>query len=67
MSGLGWRSLADLRSEPALIVAVGDLIRTGENSHPHYRVIAIAEDKAWIRDTQYGTDQVVPIDRCSKI
>ena len=67
MSGLAWRSLADERSEPALPVAVGDLIRTGENFHPHYQVIAVSEDRAWIRDTQHRTDHIVPVDRCKRI
>jgi hypothetical protein len=67
VSGLAWRSLADIRSEPVLPVKVGDLIRTGENFHPHYHVIALTEDRAWIRDTQHGTDHVVLIDRCRRL
>ena len=67
MSGLAWRSLADVRGEPVLPVKAGDLIRTGESLHPRYHVIAVTEDRAWIRDTQYGTDHIVPIDRCHRI
>ena len=47
--------------------APGDLVRTGENFHPHYRVIAVTGDKAWIRDVQYGSDHIVPADRCRAI
>ncbi len=67
MSGPAWRSLADVREEPTLPVTVGDLIRTGDNFHPHYRVIAVTDDKAWISDVQRGSDHVVPIARCRKI
>ena len=67
MSVLAWRSPADLLGEGMARVSVGDLIRTGENFHPHYHVIAMTDDRAWIRDTQHGTDHIVPIDRCHRI
>jgi len=67
VSGLGWRSLADVRGEPALPVCVCDLVRTSENFHPHYSVIAVADDRVWIRDVQHGTDHVVPIGKCQRI
>ena len=62
MNAAAWRSPANLLGQA--IPTVGGLVRTGENSHPHYHVIAVTEDRAWIRDTQHGTDHVVPIDRC---
>lgn len=67
MSSLARRSLANVCGEPELPVRVGDLIRTGGNSHPHFRVIALAEDRAWVRDTQHGTDHIVPLSRCRRI
>jgi hypothetical protein len=67
VSVLAWRSPTDPEGEATSQVAVGDMIRTGENFHPHYQVIAMTEDRAWIRDTQHGTDHVVPIDRCRRI
>ena len=67
MSVLAWRTPTDLRGEATRQVAVGDRIRTGENFHPQFRVIALTEDRAWIRDIQYGTDHIVPVDRCRKI
>jgi hypothetical protein len=67
VSVLSWRSSADLFGEMPAPVAVGDLVRTGENFHPHYNVIALTDDRAWVRDTQHGTDHVVPIDRCRRI
>lgn len=45
-------------------IAAGDVIRTGENSYPRYRIVAISDDKAWIRDVQAGGDHIVPLGRC---
>jgi hypothetical protein len=42
-------------------ICPGDIVRTGENLYPEYRVIATSEDRAWVRDVQYGTDHIVPI------
>jgi hypothetical protein len=67
VSAAAWRSPANLLGETVPSVSVGDLVRTGENSHPHFHVIAVTEDRAWIRDTQHGTDHIVPVDRCNKI
>ena len=66
MKSNAWRSLIDFQCR-ATYVAVGDVVRTGENSHPQFRVIAVTEDRAWIRDLQYGADHIVPVDRCRKI
>ena len=66
MKSNAWRSPTDFRGR-ATYVAVGDVVRTGENFHPHFRVIAVTEDRAWIRDLQYGADHIVPVDRCRKI
>ena len=67
MNALAWKSPADLLGEGTAHVSVGDVIRTGENFHPHYLVIALSEDRAWIRDTQHGADHIVPIKRCLRI
>ena len=67
MKSNAWRSPTDLTGEATLHVAAGNLIQTGENSHPHFHVIAVTEDRAWIRDTQHGTDHIVPIGRCRVI
>jgi hypothetical protein len=64
---LAWRTPTDLFGEATGQVAVGDLIRTGENFHPHYQVIAMSEERAWIRELQHGTDHIVPVDRCQRI
>lgn len=62
-----WLPPADLRGATTPSVAAGDRIRTGDNRHPHYEVIALSEDRAWVRDLKYGTDHIIPIDRCRKI
>ena len=67
MSALAWRSPADLLGNSIAQVSAGDVVRTGENFHPYYQVVALTADRAWIRDTQHGTDHVVPIDRCHRI
>ncbi len=48
-------------------IAIGDLVRTGTNSFPHYQVLAVYGDKAWIRDVQYGTDGITSLNLCRKI
>ena len=67
MTSLAWRSLEDVRGGRPPHATVGDIVRTGQNFHPHYRVIAVSADRAWIRDVQRGTDHVIPVDRCSRI
>jgi hypothetical protein len=64
---LAWRSPPDIGNHASPIIDVGDLVRTGENLYPHYEVIAVSEDRAWVRDIQYGTDQIVPVERCNMI
>lgn len=61
------RSPTNLLGGATLHLAVGDVVRTGDNFHPHYHVIAVAEDRAWIRDIQHSVDHIVPIDRCRKV
>jgi len=49
------------------VIGVGDIVRSGENRYPHYRVLAINGDRAWVRDVQYGTDYIVAIAEFHKI
>ena len=48
-------------------IAIGDLVRTGPNLFPHFTVIAVHGDKAWVRNTQNGVDGLALVDRCRKI
>lgn len=45
----------------------GDLVRTGPNLYPHYTVVAVSGDKAWVRNVQTGVDGLTPLVRCRKI
>lgn len=45
----------------------GDLVRTGANLFPHYEVIAVDGDKAWVRNTQSSKDDITPLARIRKI
>ena len=48
-------------------IIVGDLVRTGANAFPHYQVIAVFGDKAWVRDVQDGSDGITSVRLCRKI
>ena len=48
-------------------IQVGDLVRTGPNLYPHYSVIAVNGDKAWVRNVQSGLDGLTSVNRCRKI
>ena len=67
MSKLAWRSPADLLGGLAPPISVASFARDGENAHPHYQLIAIGDDSAWMRDVQSGTDHVLPKARSQNI
>jgi hypothetical protein len=48
-------------------IRVGDLVRSGPNLHPHFEVVAVHGDKAWVRNVQTGTDHLAMLSRCRKI
>ncbi|HEY5721742.1 MAG TPA: hypothetical protein VIT45_05420 [Allosphingosinicella sp.] len=64
MNEAAWSSPAGLSGGAASPVDAGDRVRIGANFHPHYEVIAISGDRAWLRGLQYGTDHVIPIGLC---
>lgn len=45
----------------------GDIVRMGPNLHPHYAVVAVNGDKAWVRDVQSGADHLARLSRCRKL
>ena len=49
------------------VIAAGDMVRTGPNLFPHYTVIAVNGDKAWLRNVQTGVDALADLGRCRKI
>lgn len=48
-------------------ILAGDLVRTGANAFPYYKVIAVYGDKVWVRDVQYGSDGITNLTLCRKI
>jgi len=48
-------------------ILAGDLVRTGPNAFPYYKVIAVHGEKVWVRDVQYGTDGITSLTLCRKI
>lgn len=45
----------------------GDQVRCGENLYPHFEVIAINGDKAWLRNVTDGSDHLALLSRCRKL
>jgi hypothetical protein len=48
-------------------IHAGDTVRMGENFHPHYQVIAVSDDKAWVRNVLTGVDCLAALARCRKL
>lgn len=48
-------------------IQTGDLVRTGPNLFPHFTVMAVVGDKAWVRNTETGVDGITGTMRCRKI
>jgi len=48
-------------------ISVGDLVRTGPNLYPHFEVVAVHGDKAWVRNVLNGSDHLALLSRCRKI
>ena len=45
----------------------GDLVRTSQNLYPHFNVIAVSGDKAWLRNIETGLDGLTTLSRCRKV
>jgi hypothetical protein len=48
-------------------IQVDDLVRTGPNMRPHFVVVAVSGDKAWLRNVDTGADALAALDRCRRI
>jgi len=48
-------------------IHAGDLVRTGPNLFPHFEVLAVHGDKAWVRNVTTGADHLALLSRCRKI
>jgi hypothetical protein len=49
------------------LIQAGDLVRTGPNLFPHFTVVAVDGDKAWLRNVQTGMDALAALNRCRRI
>jgi hypothetical protein len=69
MSGVSYSDLYEIdhQRDCAEDIQPGDLVRTGPNLFPHYTVIAISGDKAWVRNVENGADGLTTLERCRKI
>ena len=45
----------------------GDLVRTGVNLFPHFEVVAVHGDKAWVRNVVNGSDHLALVSHCRRI
>ena len=58
-------SYLDERATPAPEpVKVGDIVKTGPNDYPRFKVIAIDGDRAWLRNVISSDDAVVSLQEC---
>jgi hypothetical protein len=48
-------------------IAAGDRVRMGANFHPHFEVLAVNGDKAWVRSMENGADHIAALSRCRKL
>lgn len=48
-------------------IQAGDTVRTGQNFFPHFEVLAVHGEKAWVRNVQNGADSLALLSRCRKI
>jgi hypothetical protein len=48
-------------------INAGDVVCTGPNQRPQFSVLAVAGDKAWVRNVDNGADGIVELNRCRKV
>ena len=48
-------------------IQIGDLVRAGPNLFPHFEVLAVHGDKAWVRNVLSGADHLALLSRCRRI
>lgn len=48
-------------------IRTGDIVRTGVNLFPHFEVLAVHGDKAWVRNVENGADFLALLSRCRKL
>ena len=53
--------------EQGAVISTGDLVRTGPELLPHFQVLAVRGDKAWVRDVANGSAHLALVARCRKV
>lgn len=48
-------------------IHAGDIVRTGVNLFPHFQVLAVHGEKAWVRNVSNGADSLALLSRCRKL
>jgi hypothetical protein len=69
MTQLSYSDVYDIQHEREHdeCIMVGDMVRTGVNLFPHFTVIALNGDTAWVRNNENGADGLTAVNRCRKI
>lgn len=45
-------------------VRVGDIVRTGSNDYPRFKVVALDSGRVWLRNVLTGDDAIVSLEEC---
>jgi len=45
-------------------IEAGDVVRTGPNARPQFQVLAIRDDRVWVRNIDTFADGIVDVNRC---
>lgn len=48
-------------------IQAGDIVRTGQNFFPHFEVLCVHGEKAWVRNVQTGADSLALLSRCRRV
>lgn len=69
MSAISYSDVFEINHEAdeAEAVVVGDVVRAGPNLFPHFTVVAVNGDTAWVRNVQSGVNALVPLARCRRV
>ena len=66
MPTVSYSDLFGIRHERELEepIEAGDVVRTGPNAKPHFRVLAVNDGRVWVRNVDTSADGIVDMNRC---
>ncbi len=68
MAAVSYLNVFGIEHEPAQEpIGPGDVVCTGPNACPQFRVIAVHQDVVWVRNAETGVDGLTAISRCRKV